>query len=125
MSDEKKDLSIKNMVKVEDETIKQDESVNQTTELSNNEVINPLVKVKKQEQWKRSVLNDIRSFMKMYEPFRISFEKRADNLIKSQNPNEHKTGQYFYMILGYVQLLEEKRVTMEQIEKELNAAIYT
>jgi predicted nucleic acid-binding protein len=110
MSDEKKDLSIKNMIKVEEETIKED---------------NPLVKIKKQEQWKRSVLNDIRSFIKLYEPFKINFEKRAENLMKSANENEKKTGEYFYLVLGYVKLIEEKRVTYEEIEKELNKAIYT
>ena len=95
----------------EDETIKED--------------INPLAKVKKQEQWKRSVLNDIRSFIKLYEPFKINFEKRAENLMKSANENEKKTGEYFYLVLGYVKLIEEKRITYEQVEKELNAAIYT
>lgn len=110
MSDEKKDLSIKGMIKVEDETIKE---------------VNPLVKIKKQEQWKRSVLNDIRSFIKLYEPFKINFEKRAETLMKSDKDNERKTGEYFYLVLGYVKLIEEKRVTYEEIEKELNAAIYT
>lgn len=90
-----------------------------------NETKNELADVIKKEKFKKRLLNDIKNFIKLHEPFKIKMAEKAEQLMKSDKDLEKSDGEYYYLVLGYVKLIESNKMKIEEIEKTINSSIYT